>query len=100
VRTPGADTAAILAIARRHVPEAAVASDVGSELSFRLPLEAAPRLPPLLSAFDEGASFGIDSYGACAAAVCDGYLCVLLLLHSPRSPLDHQHGERLPDHCA
>lgn len=50
-------------MARRHVPEAAIASDVGSELSFKLPLEAAPKLPPLLTAFDKGASFGIDSYG-------------------------------------
>lgn len=69
MRVPGADAAAILAIARRHVPEAAIASDVGSELSFRLPLEAAPKLPGLLAAFDKGASFGIDSYGECAAAV-------------------------------
>ena len=69
VRKPGADSAAVLAIARKHVPEAAIASDVGSELSFRLPLEAAPRLPPLLKAFDAGAPFGIDSYGGSESVV-------------------------------
>jgi ATP-binding cassette, subfamily A (ABC1), member 3 len=46
------------------VPEASLVSEVGSEMSFQLPLSAAPAFPPMLSDLDEQVDTGsINCYG-------------------------------------
>jgi ATP-binding cassette, subfamily A (ABC1), member 3 len=46
------------------VPEASLVSEVGSEMSFQLPLSSAPAFPPMLSELDEQVDTGsINCYG-------------------------------------
>lgn len=49
---------------RRHVPEMEVLTDVGSELSVRLPVSAASKFPNMLEELDGGLDkFGLEHYG-------------------------------------
>ena len=54
----------VLAFIRTHVPEAEHLTDVGAELSMRLPTSAAPRFPELFAELDTKlADFGLEHYG-------------------------------------
>lgn len=53
-----------LGVIRKHVPEAEVVTDIGAELSVRLPTLAAPRFPNLFLELDrELPSLGMEHYG-------------------------------------
>ena len=61
---PACDSAALEAAVRGFVPEAAVLSDVGAELSFQVPLTASPQFPALFAALEaRAAALGVLSYG-------------------------------------
>jgi ATP-binding cassette, subfamily A (ABC1), member 3 len=62
VRKQGADSQKIAGSVQRLVPGCAIASDVGSELSFRMPLESASQLPSLFAMIDANAALGVESY--------------------------------------
>ena len=63
VKLPHADAATVLALARRHVPSTELGTNVGSELSLRMPMDAAAVFPALFADIDaRSAELGIASY--------------------------------------
>lgn len=66
---------AILSLVKAHVPSAVVGTCVGAELSIRLPLDASPRFPAMLSALEgKMQALGIRSYGVTVSSVEDVFL--------------------------
>jgi ATP-binding cassette subfamily A (ABC1) protein 3 len=67
----------VLALVRRHVPDAAVGTHVGAELSLRLPLASSPAFPALLSELDAALGrLGMSSYGLSVTSLEDVFMRV------------------------
>lgn len=67
----------LMDIIHSSVPEAAVLSNIGSELSFQLPIGAASRFLPLFKGLDEQISAGnINSYGVSITTLEEVFLLV------------------------
>jgi hypothetical protein len=60
VKRQGADSRAVIATVQRFVPGSVVNADVGAELSFKMPLEAARSLPALFQTLDSDP--GVETY--------------------------------------
>jgi ATP-binding cassette, subfamily A (ABC1), member 3 len=72
--TPAAEQA-IVDLARAHVPEASVATNVGAELNLRFPLAAARAFPALLADLDANMGrLGLASYGISVTSIEDIFL--------------------------
>lgn len=64
-------------IVKNAVPEAALLSDVGSEISYQLPLGAASRFAPMFEALDDEVDHGqISSYGVSLTTLDEVFLLV------------------------
>jgi len=73
--TPAARVDAILNLIRAHVPDASIATNVGAELSLRLPLTASSSFPAMLAELDGALKpFGVASYGISITSVEDVFL--------------------------
>ena len=67
----------IIDVVTRHVPEAALQTDVGAELTLRLPDSAAPQFEGLLTEIDRRLSeLGLNSYGLQMVTLEEVFLCV------------------------
>jgi hypothetical protein len=64
VKGPDCAVDAITAIIGRHVPESKMTSNVGAELSFRLPLASSAAFPALFSELEAGQAVGTGGDGA------------------------------------
>ena len=72
-----ASVAALLALVATHVPEVTVASNVGAELTLRIPLGSNAALPSLFTDMDaRAAELGIASYGIGVTSMEDVFLRV------------------------
>ena len=75
IKASGAHVDAILALVRRHVPEASVSTNVGAELNVRLPMQSSPQFPAMLKELDEKmGAVGVVSYGISITSVEDVFL--------------------------
>jgi ATP-binding cassette subfamily A (ABC1) protein 3 len=63
-KEPSCDADRVRALVRRHVPSSSLLSSVGTELAFRLPLNANNQFPAMLRDLDkERASLGVSNWG-------------------------------------
>ncbi|KDO35467.1 hypothetical protein SPRG_00314 [Saprolegnia parasitica CBS 223.65] len=64
VRTETCDTAALIAFVQSHIPVAKVLSNVGTEMSFQLPLDHAPSFAAMFADLEvQSSALGVLSYG-------------------------------------
>ncbi|EQC39389.1 hypothetical protein SDRG_03591 [Saprolegnia diclina VS20] len=64
VRTETCDTTALIAFVQSHIPVAKVLSNVGTEMSFQLPLDHAPSFAAMFADLEaQSSDLGVLSYG-------------------------------------
>lgn len=74
-RPAGGDSVADVVM--RHVPQAEVLTDVGAELSMRLPTSAAARFPNLFDELDSSlGKLGLEQYGLSMVTLEEVFLCI------------------------
>ena len=72
VKTPSCSTASLESTVTRHIPDAELTADVGTEVSFLLPKSTTPRFPQLFTELDKGKSaLGFESYGVSVTTLED-----------------------------
>jgi hypothetical protein len=72
VKRPSCDTAVLTALIARYVPEVKVATNIGAELSLRLPLEASAVFEAMFAAVDaQSEALGVQSYGISVTTIED-----------------------------
>ncbi len=79
----GADVPAIKDVVQKHVPAAEMYSNVGAELSYRLPLAASAKFPNMFDALDSKLSaLGIETYGVSVTTMEEVFLQVAAAGHT------------------
>ena len=64
VKQPSCDEDALEKLVAQHVPKYKVLSNVGTEISFQIPMSASASFPELFRQFeDDSAGYGVETYG-------------------------------------
>jgi ATP-binding cassette subfamily A (ABC1) protein 3 len=83
VKGGSCDVDRLLAMLRSHVPVVSVATNVGAELSLRLPLASSPSFPAMLAELDASLkAYDVASYGISITSIEDVFLKISEAGHS------------------
>lgn len=94
-RREDADRESLNALISRHVPQAELLSDVGTELAYRLPISATNRFPDMLVELEtDGGKLGIENFGLSVTTMEEVFLRVANEMNDRKST---EEDVNLPD---